>query len=391
MRTIALTALCLGGLLMQGSAIADEWAPPKTETYYSADRHWRLNVVPRAIENPLAYFTDKVKGRSTPGAPPRNSERSARGFMEHLTGQTWSLVWNVPLANETSPVTALVSNRGSVATFDNWGSLGFGDDVVVIYDAGGRKIRSLALSDFLPQNYIQALPRSVSSIWWNGDHRFSPDGKQLILRIVVPSDRKADSRAGTRTYVDICVNMATGQVIPPGGADWNRALAQAVRVDEELREQEREQVAFHNSPLRVPATNDVTPWYRYLVEAFFRLDPNRDNGFPETKVLPRQGDANYPQMLGYVKDTLTKPIDDTGAIMFASPDQANLVHVIDKISSRLPPGKLPHARIYVTVTPALQAIAARAIARTDATFVPLDVTNAIPVRRPSVNVDAKSH
>src|SRR6185437_15695152 len=141
MRIFTLTALCLGSLLCQGVAIADEWLPPKAETYYSANRQWRLTVLPRAIENPLAYFTDKVKGRSNPGAPPRDAERSARGFMEHLSGQTWNLVWNVPLVNENSPVSALISNQGTTATFDNWGSMGFGDDVVVIYDTRGRKLR----------------------------------------------------------------------------------------------------------------------------------------------------------------------------------------------------------------------------------------------------------
>jgi len=372
-------------------AVADEWLPPKTQTYYSANGRWRLTVVPRSIESPLKYFSDKVNGRSNPGAPPRNAERSAHGFMEHLSGRTWELVWNAPLVNDNNPVSALMSNQGAAVTFDNWGSMGFGDDVVVIYGAHGRKIRNLALSDFLPKEYIHALPRSVSSIWWSGEHRLSADGKQLTLRVVIPPNPGVALNSEARDYINIGVDMATAQVTPPRGSDWDRALARAIRVDERMHAQEQAEIAFHNSPLGAPDTDSPVPWYRYLVEAFFRMDSGRNDGYPETKVLPRQGDADYARLLGYVKDSLTHPIDDTGAIMFASPDQANLVRVIDEITTKSPTNTLPHARIYVTVTPALQAIAAKAVARTGAAFVPLDVTKTIPVRPSPINAQRRQN
>lgn len=375
-------------MVWQYTAVADEWTPPKAETYYSANRQWRLTVMPRAMESPLAYYSDKVADHPNPGAPPRDAEQHARGFMEHLSGRVWALVWNVPLVNEISPANAIVSNRGAAATFGNWGSVGFGDDAVVIYDNHGQKIRNLALKDFLPKTYIHALPRSVSSIWWGGDHHFSSDGKWLILRVVVPS---TDQATTNRHYVDIIVNTKTGQVTPPEGPTWNRAMQAAVAIDVKLRKQEAAEIAFLNSPLRAPATHDVTPWYRYLVEAFFRLDQNRADGYPETKVLPLRRDSAYPRLLGYLRDTLEHPIDDQGAIMLASPDQTNLVHVIGRITSKLPPDKLHKARIYVTVTPALQAVAAKAIARTGATFIPLDVTRTIPPRKPLPRSDAGSH
>lgn len=384
MRRIALVILCLVCLSWPNHAFADEWAPPKPEIYYSANEQWRLTVMPRAMESPLAYYTDKVNGRPNPGAPPRDSERSARGFLEHMTGQTWKMVWNLPLTNEISPASASVSDQGAIATFDNWGSMGFGKNVVVMYDRSGRKVRSLSLGDILPKIYIEALPRSVSSIWWGGDHHFSSDGRQLILRVVVPSDRADNSPGGGKDYIDIVVNAATGRVIPPRGPAWDHAVQNAASVDEKQRAAEAAQIAFHNSPLKAPTTDDVTPWYRYLIEAFFRLDPDQQDGWPETKVLPRRGDPAYAKLFGYLKDSLSAPLDDSGAIMFASPDQTNLVHAIDQITSRLPKNRLPKARIYITVTPALRELASKAVARTGATFIPLDVTKAIPVRqRPS--------
>lgn len=380
MRTIALAILSLVSLFWEHAAIADEWAPPKPETYYSINKQWRLTVIPRAMESPLAYFSDKVRGRSDPGAPPRDPEQSARGLMEHLSGQTWNLVWNLPLANEIGPASAAVSNQGAIATFDNWGSMGYGKNVVVIYDRRGRKIRSLALDDIAPKTYIQALPHSVSSIWWGGNHHFSPDGKQLILRLVVPSDPDDTSTAEKRDYVDIAIDSTTGRVTTPQGPAWDHALQIAASVDAKQRAAEAAETAFHNSPLKAPTTGDVTPWYRYLIEAFFRMDPDRQDGWPATKVLPRPGDPAYAKLFGYLKDALGDPLDDSGAIMLASPDQANLVRAIDQITSKLPKNRLPNARIYVTVTPALEELAAKAVARTGATFIPLDVTKAIPVR-----------
>jgi len=384
MRAIALAILSIVSLFWQHTALSDEWAPPKPETYYSANRQWRLTVVPRALEGPLAYFTDKVKGQSNPGAPPRDPERSARGFMEHLSDQTWKLVWNRTLDNEVSPVTTLISDKGVMATFDNWGSMGYGKNVVVIYDRSGKKVRSLALDDFLPKAYIQALPHSVSSIWWSGDHYFSSDGKQLILRVVVPPEPGAESATEKRNYVDVAIDSATGRVIPPQGPAWDHALQIAASVDAKQRAAEAAEIAFHNSPLKAPPTDEVTPWYRYLIEAFFRLDSDRQNGWPATNVLPRPGDPAYARSFGYLKDALGDPLDDSGAIMLASPDQANLVHAIDRITSKMPRNRLPKARIYVTVTPALRELAAEAVARTGAIFIPLDVTTAIPVHpRPS--------
>jgi hypothetical protein len=391
MRAIVLVMLCLCGLLWQGAAVSDEWAPPTSETYYSANRLWRLTVIPRAIESPLAYFRDKAQGKSNAGAPSRDPEQSARGLFERRSGKTWELVWNRPLANEVGPVSASVSNQGMIATFDNWHSMGYGKNVVVLYDRSGRKIRSMALDDILPKTYIEALPHSVSSIWWGGDHHFSSDGKQLTLRVVVPFDQSGASSEQERNYVDIAIDSATGRVLRPRGPAWNHAMQIAASVDAKQRAAKAAEIAFHNSPLKAPATDDVTPWYRYLIEAFFRMDPGRQDGWPATTVLPRRGDPTYARLFGYLKDALVDPLDDSGAIMLASPDQTNLVHAIDQVTSKLPQNRLPKARIYVTVTPALRKLAAKAIERTGATFVPLDVTKPIPVPLRPSHGDSGSH
>ena len=49
--------------------------------------------------------------------------RSDKGKLKKL--------WAIPLVNEVSPVDALVSDKDDyVITFDNWHSVGYGDDAV---------------------------------------------------------------------------------------------------------------------------------------------------------------------------------------------------------------------------------------------------------------------
>jgi hypothetical protein len=210
-------------------ATADTWSPPGTCAYFSADRSWRLTVIPRDIESPLAYFQDKVDGREPAGAVPADRREKARGVMEHWEKGQWRVVWDKPLLNEVSPVDAIVSSSGQAVTFDNWHSVGYGPDAVVIYDAQGKVVRALALDDFLPENYIRALPRSVSSIHWGGEHCMTADDKRVVLRVVVPSVQyRGDAK---RQYVDVEVELASGRIIAPSGPAWVGALARAWMVN----------------------------------------------------------------------------------------------------------------------------------------------------------------
>jgi hypothetical protein len=191
-------------------AIADSWIPATRTSYLSPDKAMRLTVVPRDLENQLAYFTDKVDGKE-PAGQRRGGEPRALGILERRSGQTWTKVWEVPLVNEVAPVRALVANGGGhIVTFDNWHSVGFGDNVVVIYRGDGSLVRAMKLTDILPEDYVRALPTSVSSMWWGGEHELSRDGRKVVLKVVVPSGR--GSIGSPRGYVDVRIDLATGAV-----------------------------------------------------------------------------------------------------------------------------------------------------------------------------------
>jgi hypothetical protein len=106
--------------------------------------------------------------------------------------------------NPVGPVTALVSNDGRyMATFDNWHSTGHGDKVVVIYRSDGTVVNNLGLDDFLTEEDIESLPRSVSSIQWSGKHRFDESQGLLVLKV---------SPDGKDTH-DIGIELATGRPV----------------------------------------------------------------------------------------------------------------------------------------------------------------------------------
>lgn len=215
------------------SVQADSWLPPTTRTYKSDDGQWRLTVVPRTIDLAPRRVNDKLATAKTPSTPSAGRQQPT-GLMERLAGGRWQTAWKSTLVNETSPLEAVVSAHGRAATFDNWHSAGMGGDAVVLYDTQGRKVRALALHDFLPKEYVCALPRSVSSIWWGGEHGFSADGANLVLRVIVPMTEEARHAQTQPDYVEISLDAATGEVRAPEAPAWNRALTamRAVHAEE---------------------------------------------------------------------------------------------------------------------------------------------------------------
>jgi TonB family protein len=163
---------------------ADSWSLPDVETFHSADGRWRLVVTPKQLKGQLEYFSDKVAGNPDAGAVETVPANVARGeLFRKASGGTWQRVARWRLVNAVAPVSALVANDGTVVTFDNWHSMGYGDDAVVIYRSDGTLIRKFGLADILEDEDILQLRRSVSSIWWSGTHRLDDEKRLLNLEI----------------------------------------------------------------------------------------------------------------------------------------------------------------------------------------------------------------
>jgi hypothetical protein len=366
-------------MLLVTSALADSWLPPSVQHYTSADGNWRLTIYPRPLTNQLDYFKDKVDGKRDAGGVPGDTQKSPVGHMEHRLDGRWLTAWKAPLANDVAPVDAVVSNSGESVTLDNWHGMGWGDDAVVAYAANGTEVRKLGLSDFLPKYYIDALPHSVSSIHWRGAPRIDEAKRQLVIPVVVPSVDARDAYTEKGRHIEARFLLSDGSLVPMDGKAWGEAVAAAIEVNARHVQQRAEQRARFISPLAAPRDGNITSWHQYLVEAFFRVDPDSENGYPATKVIPLPSDPHFKLLAGNVGDALTDDMSDV--IMVASPSQDVLVTTLKEQAKRVKPGLLAKARVYVAADNAHMSAVRAALVPTGAKVIQLDVAATIPQRK----------
>lgn len=368
-------------LLLAVPAFADSWLPPSVRSYSSANGEWRLTVYPRGLTSQLDYFKDKVDGKPNAGGVPGDSQASPIGHMERKHGGRWQTVWKMPLVNDVSPVEAVVSNDGMTVTFDNWHSVGWGDDVVVIYATDGTHVRKLGLSEFLPKHYINAVPRSVSSIHWRGDPRIDEAKRELVIPVVVPSADDEATHADKERFVDVRFLLADGSLVPLEGEAWAQANATALKADARRKQLQEEERQWFIAPLAAPRDGETSEWHRYLVDAYFRVDPEWEDGYPATNVAPLPNDPQFKLLTGYIGDALVDEMNADGVIMIASPSQEVLVNVLQQQAKRAKPGSLAMARVYVAADHAHMPAVQAALAHTGADVIQLDVDTAIPQRK----------
>jgi hypothetical protein len=181
---LALVAAAFWGA---ASASADSWAAPQEEDYYAANDAYYLHVVPGGAAH-------------------------ARGTLVHvLVGGDEEEAWSRELENPTAPVTALVARDGlHVVTFDDWGEVGYGPNVVVIYGPGGELIKQFALEDLLTEAEVAAVPFTVSSRWWRGDAALDEAAGVVVLRAAARGATEEEEPLAR----DIRIRLADGEVLP---------------------------------------------------------------------------------------------------------------------------------------------------------------------------------
>jgi hypothetical protein len=235
----------------------------------------------------------------------------------------------------------------------------------------------MPLTAFLPEDYVAALPRSVSSIHWRGDPTLSAAGDRLILPVVIPHDNHLQ----TANFTPIEIELATGRAYPPGGPAWDAALAQARRVTAANQAFEAARIQALIDPLIGPKTHGDGEWHGYLREAFMRIDAEWMDGSTSTTVLRDPAAKNYRVSETWVHDALKEGRDGDAISIASSGPTDNLVRVLGDAARAVKPGALKGARIYVVTTDADRDRIAAILAPTGATFVQLDTTRPIPQRK----------
>ena len=373
-----LIVLLLTIFCVESIARADSWAPAKIETYLSADKQSRLTVTPRELTSNLAYFQDKVDGKEHSGQR-ESGNAKARGLLERKDPSgKWTKVWEKPLINDVSPVSALVANGGKyVVTFDNWHSTGYGNDAVVIYDEKGSLIRSFALTDIVSESYFNAMPRSASSIQWSGDHKLTSREDQLALQIVVPvAQPKENDYSRNDGYLDLYIYLETGKLIPPSGADWERANQAVKTVNAFQLASEQERRRYLTDPLLGPASYEEGELHSYLREAFSRLTSNWQEDSASTTVLRLPAAKDYAPSEKWVRDALLEDWADNVSIASQSAD--HLLVVLRKVVSPIKQNRLKDVTVYLMAADSQWPDMQQIFAKSGAKLVQLNPEKPIP-------------
>lgn len=113
-KSSSLAAVALWIFAGGSSADADSWAAPKAFEVWAQSSNYVATV--------------------SPGGP---NQRAIAEVFKFENGRRRS-IWSSELSNAVSPVKALLTDNGqNLVTFDNWGRVGYGDDVLVFYNSNG--------------------------------------------------------------------------------------------------------------------------------------------------------------------------------------------------------------------------------------------------------------
>ena len=303
-------------ILCSAPCYADSWAPPQPEIFVSANKTYRVRIAPRPIKSALAFFSDKLEHREPAGAARGQKQASASATVQHLGADgKWTTLWSDPLTNEVAPVSALISDDGQyLVTFDNWHSMGYGPNVVAIHDGRGQLIRALALNALVSDDYVFALPHSVSSIQWRDEPRLGPNDT-VIIPIIVPGEQRSGEAEAT---IDAVLRLSDGELLSANSPEWKNAEAAAVREAQAKRDIDTRNKQAFIAPLLGATDNTEQAWHQYLVEAYFRSAPRWKEDYPSTTVLRDPSAPDYAASEGWMRDAILSLDYPHGAMAFAS-------------------------------------------------------------------------
>ncbi len=355
---------------------ADSWNIPSEATFTSANGTWRLVIAPRPLSSQLAYFENKSKRRSETGGKQADGG-SASARMQQFVHGRWKEVWKGPLLNDVAPVDALVSDDGRAITFDNWHSMGYGDDTIVVYDPAGRVACQWGLDDLLPIVYVDHLPRSVSSRRWRGEVSLDPDSRHARVPVALPfvrpdTEEDAPTRTGDDT-VTLGIDLYTCAIDPPEHDAWKRAFARALVAQEQSRAEAVRDTDIFRNPLVAPVVDDSAAWRRYLARVLERITESA-GAHLEGDDIVWLDDATSIDL----EDRLSEACGRSRAVIVGATSSHVLLEVTAKASADIPKGGLASMPLLVVADAPTFASAERLLGHTGARIIHVDPSVPIP-------------
>jgi hypothetical protein len=347
---VALAVIAASVIPFHGqTALADSWIDPERRIYESANRQFRLTIDPAEVDGSSEYVSEKLRRSKRPRSQPRAAPQAV---LERRSPKgRWAVVWQAQLVNEIAPAHALVSDDGRhVVTFDNWFSIGHGDDVIVIYREDGSAVRALALTNLVPPIYKALLRHTVSSVDWSGDAGMVPGGEMMFVDVLVPHGGALYDKPTKK--VRFAITLADGAVHLPDEASWASALATTRTLALAAVEAYLEWLAFLRDPLVAPPECHGWRWEAYLEEAGERLaPPGKDGHYPATHVLDPSDARMRGNALSFLNRSLTSPSAYEKTVFAAAPcDAGALERELAAMMPLVKPGSLARLTLYLSAS-----------------------------------------
>jgi hypothetical protein len=275
------------------------------------------------------------------------------------------------LLNEVAPVDVLVANDGrGIVTFDNWHSMGYGPNTIVVYDGQGNVVRAFGLEDVFPKWFVGAQAHSVSSIWWRGQPRISDDGSAAVVPIKLPNDEMSTIGSDGPT-LDLMFRLSDGEPVGLADQPWRMAMVQAATAARQMCRDEREQITKWNSPIAAPTEWIEPAWHEYLREIVYRSGPTlTEDETPAvgTTVLRSPSALDYQPSVKWLREALTERtyIPDFDVRAIGSPDYERLTKEIEELAPKISVGRLKGVQLIVVVDDPHSARVRAALSRSGA-------------------------
>lgn len=183
---LSIYVLILGGLLISIKVKADTWDKPKVMIYYSENKEFKLIVTPKRIYDEYYYY-NFYRGKNRPPTKQDTISFFCTAELYKINEGDSVLIWKRSLLNNDCPIYAIVANDGSsIATFDNWFSVGYGVNVFVVYDEKGNAKKTYKLEEISPFP-LNDYSKSITSLYWRRDARYI-DNKRIMILFVTSDD-----------------------------------------------------------------------------------------------------------------------------------------------------------------------------------------------------------